>query len=150
MRAARFTSTGPTVTLMALLAMAASAGATDEVSFTASLDRPQVDVGQPVTLTLSLSGELTTLKGTPKLQLPDSFQVIAQSQSSNVSIRGGVVERSVNFYYVLLAREAGTFKLGPFAVERKRGTALTTEPIAVAVRKPVVPPGSQPAERFIL
>ena len=122
----------------------------DAVSLTATLDRPQVDLGQPVTLTLSLSGDLTTLKGVPKMPLPDSFQIVAQSQSSNVSIRGGTVERSVNFYYVLLARDAGTFRLGPFEVQRKHGKPLTTDPIQLVVRKPVVPPGSQPAERFIL
>ena len=122
----------------------------DAVSLTATLDRPQVDLGQPVTLTLSLSGDLTALKGLPKTPLPDSFQVVAQSQSSNFSVRAGVVERSVNFYYVLLAREAGTFKLGPFEVERKQGKPLTADPVSVVVRKPIVPPGSQPAERFIL
>ena len=122
----------------------------EEASLTASVDRLQTDLGQPVTLTLALSGDLTALTGVPKVALPDSFQIVAQSQSSNVSIRGGTVERSVNFYYVLLARDAGTFRLGPFEVQRKHGKPLTTDPIQLVVRKPVVPPGSQPAERFIL
>lgn len=136
--------------LAALLAMATSVCAADEVSLAASLDRPQVDVGQPLTLTLALSGDLTAVKGLPKVEVPESFQVVAQSQSSNVSIRGRVVERSVSFYYVLVAREAGTFALGPFAVERKKGNPLTADSLEVVVRKPVVPPGSQPSERFIL
>ena len=134
---------------VAALVLCAPVGA-DDVSLTASLDRPQVEMGQPVTLTLALSGDLTTLKGLPKAKLPDSFQIVAQSQSSNFAIRGGVVERSVSFYYVLLAREAGTFTLGPFEMERKQGNPLTSEPVKVVVRKPIVPPGSQPAERFIL
>ena len=131
------------------LILCAPAWASD-VSLTASLDRPQAEIGQPVTLALSLSGDLTVLKGLPKAKLPDSFQIVAQSQSSNVSIRGGAVERSISFYYVLLAREAGTFTLGPFEVERKQGKPLTADPVKVVVRKPVVPPGSQPSERFIL
>ena len=132
-----------------LLAVCPAAMA-DEAALTAGLDRPQVDLGQPVTLTLALSGDLSALKGVPKVTLPDSFQIIAQSQSSNVSIRGGVVARSVSFYYILLARDAGTFTLGPFEVERKKGTPLASEPVTIVVHKPIVPPGSQPAERFIL
>ena len=132
---------------LAMLLACASAWAGD-VSLTATLDRPQVELGQPVTLTIVLSGDLTSLKGLPKATLPDSFQIVAQSQSSNFSIRGGLVERSVSFYYVLLAREAGTFTLGPFEVERKQGKSLTSQAVQVVVRKPIVPPGSQPSERF--
>ena len=115
----------------------------------ATLDRPQVDLGQPMTLTLSLSGDLSGVKGQPKVELPDSFQIVAQSQSSNVLIRGRTMERAVSFYYVLVAREPGTFRLGPFEVEQK-DAPLKTEPIDVTVRKPVVPPGSHPSERFFL
>ena len=132
----------------ALVFCACGSARANDVSLTASLDRRQADLGQPLALTIALSGDLTALAGVPKLQLPESFQVVAQSQSSNFSIQSGVVERSVSFYYVLVAREAGTFELGPFEVQRKNGKPLTTDPIQVVVRKPIVPPGSQPSERF--
>lgn len=119
-------------------------------SVTATLDKKTVDVGQPVTLTVVASGDLTTLKGLPTVTLPEPFQVVAQSQSSNFSIRGRLVEQTVSFYYVLVSREPGTFTLGPFSLQQKAGEPLTTGSLELTVRKPVVPPGSEPAEQFLL
>lgn len=132
---------------IAILAAAAwlSAGAGEAangaLSFSASIDRTTVAINQPLTLTLTLRGDVPRLEQPLEFDMPTPFLVAARSQSTNVSISAGTTQRSISLIYVLVSPEAGTFSLGPFHLNVD-GHVMDTETISVVVHKPVVPPGA--------
>jgi hypothetical protein len=132
-----------------LLGWSVSAAAGD-LTFSAQVDKTSVKVGEPIQLTITLSGDIAGVE-LPAFEFPEGFAVAARSQSTNFSIRGGAAERSVSLIYILLPQQGGTFQLGPFYIEHN-GTTLPTQPIDITVEKPAVPPSlkAAPGERFTL
>lgn len=131
-----------------LLALAAPVWAQD-LAFSASVDKTTVDAGNPVTLTLTLSGDISGVE-LPKIELPEGIGVAAQSQSTNFSLRAGAAQRSISLAYVLIPREPGMYRLGPFKVTHQK-KEFQTEPIELTVKKPALPPSRlAPGERFTL
>ena len=120
-----------------------------DLSFSAKVDKTSVELGQPINLTIILSGDLTGVE-LPPLEFPEGFSIAARSQSTNFSIRSGAMERSMSLIYVLVPQRLGTFQLGPFRLQHGQ-QELKTEPIDITVKKAPVPSPSQPqGERFIL
>ena len=127
------------------------AAAAQDLSFSATMDHTTVDVGEPDTLTLTLVGDVTGAK-LEDLQLPEGITVAAQSRSTNFSIHGGAVERSMNLVYLLVAQAPGTFTLGPFKVTQ-HGKDFQTEAIELTVKKSALPPALKhrpQGERYLL
>jgi uncharacterized protein (DUF58 family) len=122
----------------------------DGLAVSAKVDKTSVDAGEPITLVITLSGDLAGAELAP-LDLPDGFVVGARSHATSVAIRAGAMERSTSVTYVLVAQERGTFQLGPFRVELEQQT-YETEPIDITVENPAVPPSLKdaPGERFTL
>ncbi|MBI2884927.1 MAG: BatD family protein [Candidatus Omnitrophica bacterium] len=137
----------------AALASAATAGwaapQPPQVAIAAAVDQARVNIGQPLTLTITVSGDLAGLKGGPEGELPQGFKLAASRRSTNVAIQGRVIQRSVSFISVLVPTAAGTFQLGPFRVVCQ-GRTISTDPIAIEVKKPILPPGSEAAPRLTL
>ena len=145
-------SLGLVVTIVAGLASAASLEATvvstrdeppaqDEsqtLRMSAEVDKTAVNVGSSLTLTITLGGDLGQAQVEP-FQFPEGLHVVAQSRASNVALRLGQMQRSVSLVYVLLAREPGTFQLGPFQVTHQ-GRPILSDPITITVSKPSLPP----------
>ena len=120
-----------------------------DITFSAKVDKTTIELGDPVSLTLTLNGDISGIQ-LPSLQLPEGFSIIGRSQSTNFSLRAGTMERSVSLVYILLPQRAGTFKLGPFTLQHHH-RELKTEPIEMTVKKPALPPHLQPqGERFTL
>ena len=137
------------VPIVLLLFSLATAVWAQDLTFAAKVDKTTVNVGDPINLTITLSGQL---EGTevPPFQFPKEFAVAARSQSSEFSFHGGSATRSLNLSYVLIPQQAGTFQLGPFTIQR-RGKSVPTEPIKITVEKSALPPHLRPEEgRFIL
>ena len=146
---------GAALTALLLLGAGMAAGrvfAADErpgLSISASVDKTTVTAGTPVTLTVTVSGDLSGAQ-LPTPSFPDGFQVAATSQATNVSVRPGALERSTNLAYVLVPTREGTFQLGPFSIKQKNKTT-STEPISVTVEKSPLPPTLKPGgERFTI
>ena len=117
--------------------------------FSAKVDKTTAAIGQPISLTLTLSGDMTGVQ-MPELKFPESFAVLGRSQSTNFSISGGVIDRSLSVNVVLVPQQAGTFQIGPFTIERQK-TVFKTDPIEITVKKSVLPPNRAPnGERFTL
>ena len=114
----------------------------------AVVDKTAVDVGAPITLTITIEGELNRSDLQP-FEFPKSFQVVAQSRASNVSLQMGRMKRSLSLNYVLIPREAGTFQLGPFQATSE-GKPVSTDPIDIVVNKPVLPPSTEEQPRLTL
>lgn len=122
----------------ALVFACAATAAAQDVQINAQIDRTTVDLGQPVTLTITLSGELSGVQLLPP-QFPEGIVVAARSQSTSFAIRGGVQERATGLVYVLVPQQAGAFTLGPFSVTHGKQT-LETPSITLTVTKPALPP----------
>lgn len=132
-----------------LLWGAASAGWTQDVAFSSTVDKTAVQVGDPITLTITLSGDASGVE-LPPPEFPEGFVVTGQSHTTNVSFRSGVAERVVSLVYVLVPQQPGTFKVGPFRFTR-RGQEVSTEPIEITVTKRPSPPTLKPqGGRFLL
>ncbi|MBI3996694.1 MAG: BatD family protein [Candidatus Omnitrophica bacterium] len=109
-----------------------------DLSISAQVDRTTVDIGSPVTLTITLKGDLSGVQ-LPPPELPEGFIIVARNQSTNFSMHAGVTERSTGLAFVLVPQRAGTFKLGPFKV-RQQKQELETSTIDITVKKPALPP----------
>ncbi len=136
--------------VIATLVWAGVLAAAPESNFhiAAQVDKTKVDLGSPVNLSITLEGDLQKTTVQP-FEFPQGFSVVAQSRATNVAIQAGQMKRSVSLNFVLLAREAGTFKLGPFQVLYD-GKPVLTDPIEIVVSKPVLPPGSEEHQRYTL
>jgi uncharacterized protein (DUF58 family) len=138
----------PAFLIMAALALAAPAWAQD-LAFSAQVDKTSVDLGDPIQLTLTLSGNIAGVQ-LPAVEPPEGVVIAARSQATNLSLRAGAMERSLSLSYVLVPQRAGTFQLGPFTVKQGEHT-FQTEPIEITVNKPALPPRLKPqGERFTL
>ena len=129
--------------LTALCAVASLAFA-QEFAVSAKVDKTTANVGEPITLTLTLSGDIAQLD-LSKLSFPEEFAVIGRSQSTNFIFRGGATERSMSLNIVLVAQRDGTFQLGPFSISQGK-QEFHTEPISVTIKKSVLPPSSPPPQ----
>jgi uncharacterized protein (DUF58 family) len=109
----------------------ATLASAQDISFSAAVDRTVVKVGNPVALTLTLSGDVSGIE-IPVFEFPEGFTVASRSQSSSFSIRLGTIDRALTLAYLLLPQQAGTFQLGQFQITHK-GQTFSTEPLAVTV-----------------
>jgi hypothetical protein len=133
----------------AVIALGAAAADEPQLAVSASVDKTAVDAGTPVKLTISMTGDLSGAS-VPPLKFPEGFAVAAQTQATNVAVRGSAMERSTSLVFVLIPSQPGTFQLGPFVVEQ-RGKTLETSPIALTVKKAPLPPTLKwDGERFTL
>lgn len=123
--------------------------AAQNLTFSASVDKTTVQVGEPIQLTMTVRGDLSAIEW-PQPAFPAAFVVRGRSQSTNFSLRAGMMQRSTTLVYVLWPQQAGTFQLGPFAL-RQGKKELQTASIEMIVHpstsKPQAPPGG---ERFTL
>ena len=109
-----------------------------ELTVSAKVDKTAVDVGEPITLVMTFGGDLSGLRLTPPI-FPEGVLVAARSQSTNFSIRSGIVEREMSLVYLLVPQRPGAFRLGPFTISHHRDE-ISTESIDITVKKPSIPP----------
>jgi hypothetical protein len=127
---------------LVLLAGALVHSAARAATFSASLDRDTITLGEQASLQLTFEGvqpqEPPTLPAIPGLQIQyvgssSSFQMINGQNSS-----------SINFNYVVTAQHDGTFKI-PGLRTTLEGQNLTTQPLKLVVRKASAPTAGEVA-----
>ena len=102
-------------------------------SFTATVDRNNVAVGQSFTLELSLSG--TNPKGVPDLSnLEKDFTVYGTSQSSQTTIINNKMSSNINWNVTLIPKKEGSFTIPAMTIATDEGN-LKSEPITVNAQK---------------
>ena len=131
------------LTTLCGILLAAPAVAQDG-SFSASVDKNPVGVGDQFTLTLSLNN---AGMGGKNLQLPDlsKFRIMSgPNSSSSMQIVNGAVSSSVSYSYVLQPKEIGKFTIGVASIEAG-GKTLHSDPITIEIVKgsPRPPPQQQ-------
>ncbi|MGB2768750.1 MAG: BatD family protein, partial [Candidatus Zixiibacteriota bacterium] len=114
-----------------LLLLLVRSGLAQNISFDASVDRTEVSVGEQITLTVSVSGDV---KAIPQPELPslDEFNVYSAGRSQNFTYVNGRLSASVTFNYVLVPRKAGKLTIGPARIKLD-GKTYQTAPIQIAV-----------------
>jgi hypothetical protein len=102
-----------------------------DVTFRATVDRNSVRIGEPVTLTVSVSGNAARI---PKPELPEmtGFDIQSQGSSRNFSFVNGKMQTSVSYSYVLVPRRIGKFTIGACEITLG-GKTLRTAPIEIEV-----------------
>ncbi len=114
-----------------LLLLLVRSGLTQNISFDASVDRTEVSVGEQITLTVSVSGDV---KSIPQPDLPslDEFSVHSAGRSQNFTYVNGRLSASVTFNYVLIPRKTGKLTIGPARIKLE-GKTYQTSPIQITV-----------------
>jgi hypothetical protein len=113
----------PNLVVLCLLATALfTSPARADISVRASLNPQRVQVGEPLTLAIDISGAQNV--AAPAVDA-DGFDVQYVGPSTQISIVNGSVNSSVQHRYSLLPLRAGHFSVGPFTVEYQGKTYQT-------------------------
>lgn len=114
-----------------------------EITFTATVDRNEIAVGEGVKLTI----ELTNVASGGEMSTPDmGGLVVAQGpmESSNFSFINGRTSRSSSRTWYLTATQPGTYTIGAAKANVGKGV-LETDPITIKVAKGAAGGGSNAA-----
>lgn len=103
-----------------------------------SVDPQRLEVGGCAKLVISIEGRIGRVLMKP-IFLPGGLVSIANNSSTNVSLFNDRMTQSKRFEYLLLAKQPGTFRLGPFQLVVD-GHVIATDPIEIVVNRPAVPP----------
>lgn len=91
-------------------------GAVGEYTLSAQVDKPKIAVGQPLTLSLTVSGK-GNIKSIPDLPLPalTNFRTFDASAATNVEKKEGTVTGSKTFKTVLIPTASGDLTIPPIS-----------------------------------
>ena len=117
---------------LVLWAFAASGVAGATIQFEASVDRTRAGEGEAIRLTLRIASDAQLGEVTPALDLKD-FHVEGPAVSTRMEMSNFTnVSVTRELTYVLYAKQAGTFTIGPLQLEID-GEHYQTKPIAVEI-----------------
>ena len=120
------------IALIAMFCAGASAFAQD-ATFTASVDRNSVALGEQFELTFSLNG--SSAAGNFQAPALTAFLVLSgPNQSTNMQFINGAVSSSIAYSYTLQPRAEGKFTIGP-AILDYGGKQIRTNPVVIQVTK---------------
>ncbi len=93
---------------------ASFSGAVGSYRINAAMDRPTIEVGESVKLSVAISGSgnIATLEG-PDVDTPGIFEVYDPRIETSVSRKGASVRGTKTFNYVLVPRSNGIFTIPP-------------------------------------
>ena len=118
-----------------LLAVALGCGAARAASFTASLDRDTMTLGESATLSLTFEGGQSKTVPTPSVP---GLQFVNTGNSQNFSIINGAMSSTVTVTFSVTARQAGEFTIPALAAD-VIGQQLSTTPLKLTVTTAAAP-----------
>lgn len=124
-------------TLAILLVLGLGGVAAMAATFTATLDRDAITLGESATLSLTFEGGQS--KNVPTPSVP-GLQFTQAGNSQNFSIINGAMSSTVTVTFSVTARQPGEFTI-PALVADVGGQQLTTEPLKLTVTR-AAPPSS--------
>ena len=116
---------------LVLWVLAASSAAAATIQFEAAVDRTRASQGEPIRLTLRITSNEQVSEVTPAFALKN-FHVEGPATSTRMEMRNTDVTFTRELTYVLYAKQAGTFTIGPFQLEMD-GERYETKPITVEI-----------------
>jgi hypothetical protein len=105
-------------------------------TFTASLDRGTITLGESATLSLAVEG------GTPNnIQLPQipELRVVSSGSAQNVTFINGQASSTITYHFTLTPNRVGDYTIPALAVD-VAGQKLTSQPLMLKVQPPTAPP----------
>lgn len=131
-----------------LLLLCLATLSTYAATFTGSLDRDTITLGESATLSLAFSGGTPGTVPTPP-EVPN-LQITFSGNSQEITTINGQFSATVSYNFTLTPRQPGDFTIPAITVD-VAGQKLATQPLQLKVLKPSPPPpaaiqsGSQPA-----
>ena len=116
---------------LVLWVLAASGVSAAAIQFEASVDRTRASQSEPIRLTLRITSDKQLSQVTPAFDLKD-FHVEGPATNTRMEMRNANITFSRELTYVLYAKQAGTFTIGPFQLEMD-GERYETKPITVEI-----------------
>jgi hypothetical protein len=118
------------------------------LTFTASIDRTSVPVGESFTVSVSIEGEDLGGVGRPTAPSISGIEILGSStsQSTQINFINGKLTKSTSltYNYEMIANSEGEFTIPPFTL-KYQGQEYATEPIKISVQKgspgAISPPG---------
>ncbi len=129
----------PTAALLLCLALPVFAATPARAaSFTASLDRDAIALGEQATLSLAFEGGQS--KKVPTPQVP-GLQIVQTGTSQNVSIINGAMSSTVTVTFSVNPQQTGEFTI-PAMTADVNGQTLASQPLKLTVLKASAPPAA--------
>jgi hypothetical protein len=122
-------------TLTVLFAFALLARTADAASFTASLDRDTITLGEQATLSLTFEGGQSRNVPTPNVP---GLQFAQTGNSQSFSLINGAMSSTVTVTFTVTARQPGEFTI-PALTADVSGQQLSTEPLKLVVTRANAP-----------
>lgn len=119
----------------ALVAAALLAGAASAATFTASLDRNAITLGDSATLSLTFEGSQPRNVPTPNVP---GLQITQTGNSQNLSIVNGAMSSTVTVSFSVTSQRPGEYTI-PALTAELGGQQLSTEPLKLTVSKANAP-----------
>lgn len=122
-----------TLRVLVWLTIAALAQITFAASFSVTLDRPSVTVGEAATLSLRFEGgQPDAMPTLPSLR---GLQIVSQGSSSQMTVVNGRFSSAVHYNFALVPNAPGEYVIPPLTV-KVDGQTLTSEPVKLVATKP--------------
>jgi hypothetical protein len=122
--------------VMALAVLSLGHTRLDAASFTASLDRDTIALGETATLSLTFEGGQP--RNAPMPEVP-GLQIVSAGNSQNFSIINGQMSSTVTVTYSVTPRKTGEFVI-PALTANINGQTLTSPSLTLTVTQPNAPP----------
>ncbi len=87
-----------------------------EISIEMSVDKNSLSPEEELQLQISVRGA-NSLSNAPQIIGLENFEVTSQSSGQSIKLINGTMSVEKNFYYTLVPKKVGTFKLGPVSIE---------------------------------
>jgi hypothetical protein len=116
-----------------LIALSCSVACGQDATFTATVDKNILEMGERLEVTFTLNGA----KGGANFRAPafnDFVMLSGPNQMTNTQFINGVISVSASYTYVLQPKSEGKFTIGPATITVD-GKQLQTQPIGIEVRK---------------
>jgi hypothetical protein len=128
------TMTGNRISAITIIFVVGFATSVFGLSITSTVDRDVVELGDNITLSISVSGERGS---TPDPILPDlsDFDVYSSGKNTSISIVNGRFSSTLEMSYVLVPKKMGVLIIGPIVVKEKN-RVISTNPIKIEVKQP--------------
>ncbi len=108
-------------------------------TFTASLDRDAIALGETATLSLTFEGGQPQTAPSPDVP---GLQIVSAGNSQNFSIVNGQMSSTVTVTFSISPRKTGEFVIPAMTVD-VNGQALTSQPLKLAVTQPNAPTAAE-------
>ena len=122
--------------ILAGIALCLSAAPLQAVTFTASLDRDTIAVGETATLSLTFEGSQPG--GTPQISNIPGLQITYVGPSSQFSFVNGQTSSTVTYHFSITSSRPGNYTI-PAMAARVDGQTLNSQPLKLTVTQPNAP-----------